>query len=303
VTNEDLTRTMDTSDKWIRDHTGIRERRYAPDDIDTSDLGVIAVSEALKDAGVAPNDVDVLICATSTPDRLVPSTASYIANKMELRATAFDIGAACTGFIYGLAVAEGLMHTQGHETIVVCAADKFSRVIDPKDRANSILFGDAAGAAVLTPERPVAGLEILDLHLSCTNRGADLVRIPIGGHFEMEGRAVKPIALPDLINTVTVTLERNRLALSDLRGFVCHQANLRLIETLADHLGVEEHQHWHDVEMFANRGAASVVTAFCSGLDRNAGDFVDGDLFLLTAFGAGFTNGSALLRWVGPGSA
>jgi 3-oxoacyl-[acyl-carrier-protein] synthase-3 len=299
VTYFDLMERMDTSDEWIRDHTGIRERRYAPADMNTSDLGAISTRDALQDAGVDPAELEALICVTSTPDCLIPSTASYIANKLGLTSTtAFDVNAACSGFVYGLAVAQALMHSQGHSRIALCAAEKYTRVIDPHDRANSIFWGDAAGTIVLQPERPVIGLELVDLTLSNYNEDADFVRIPVGGCFEMKGRAVKEIAFEGLVASATQMLERHELGPEDLRGFVCHQANLRMIEALAARLGVEEHQHWHNVEMFGNQGAAGVVTAFCAGLHENITELEDGDLFLLTVYGAGFTGGSALLRWI-----
>ena len=299
VTNFDLMETMDTSDEWIVDHTGIRERRYAPDDVNTSDLGAIATARALDDADLEPEDVDALICVTSTPDMLIPSTASYIANKLGLRSTtAFDVNAACAGFVYGLVVAQGLLHSQGHGRIVLCAAEKYTRVIDPHDRANSIFWGDGAGAVVLSPARPLVGLELVDVELANYNEDPDLVRIPVGGCFEMNGRAVKEIAFDGLVASSTAMLERHRLCSEDLRGFVCHQANLRMIEALALRLGVEPHKHWHNVGMFGNQGAAGVVTAFSAGLHENRHLLRDGDLFLLTVYGAGFTGGSALLRWI-----
>jgi 3-oxoacyl-[acyl-carrier-protein] synthase III len=299
VTNFDLMKTMDTSDEWILGHTGIRERRYAPDDMNTSDLGAIATGNALKDARLDPSELDALICVTSTPDMLIPSTASYIANKLGLRGTtAFDVNAACAGFVYGLAVAQGLLHSQGHDRIVLCAAEKYTRVIDPTDRANSIFWGDGSAAMVLQPGRPLVGLELLDVSLSNYNEEPDLVRIPIGGCFEMSGRAVKAIAFDGLVASATAMLARHDLSVEQLRGFVCHQANLRMIEALADRLGVEEHQHWHNVEMFGNQGAAGALTAFCAGLHKRRDELQDGDLFMLTVYGAGFTGGSALLRWI-----
>jgi 3-oxoacyl-[acyl-carrier-protein] synthase-3 len=299
VTNFDLMQTMDTSDEWIQDHTGIRERRYAPRDMNTSDLGAIATGSALEDAGLEAGELDALICVTSTPDALIPSTASYIANKLGLRsATAFDVNAACAGFVYGLVVAQGLLHSQGHERVALCAAEKYTRVIDPTDRANSIFWGDGAGTVVLQPRRPVVGLELLDVTLANYNEDPDLVRIPIGGSFEMNGRAVKEIAFDGLVASATAMLTRHDLGVEQLRAFVCHQANLRMIEALAGRLGIEPHQHWHNVQMFGNQGAAGVVTAFCAGLHDRRHELRDGDLFLLTVYGAGFTGGSALLRWV-----
>ena len=299
VNNFDLMRTMDTSDEWIQDHTGICERRYAPDDMDTSDLGAIATGRALQDAGLDPERLDALICVTSTPDALIPSTASYVANKLGLRtATAFDVNAACAGFVYGLAVAQGLLHSQGHERLALCAAEKYTRVIDPTDRANAIFWGDGAGAVVMQPSRPLVGLELLDVALSNYNEDPDFVRIPIGGCFEMKGRAVKKIALDGLVTSAQQMLARHDLDVSQLRAFVCHQANLRMIETLAEELGIQPHQHWHNVRLFGNQGAAGVVTALCGGLHEHRDELADGDLFLLTVYGSGFTGGSALLRWI-----
>ncbi len=253
----------------------------------------------MADARLPADELDLLICATSTPDHLTPSTACLMANKLGLRATAFDLGAACSGFIYGLEVARGLVGAPGHGQVAVCAAEKYSRVINPEDRANSIFWGDSAAAVVLQAERPVVGIEVVDVALSSHNHGAELVRIPIGGHFEMHGRAVKKIAYQGMLESATEILERHRLSPGDLRAFVCHQANLRLVEALAERLGIEPDQHWHNVEMFGNQGATGVLTSFCDGIERNAGDLADGDLFLLTVYGAGFTGGSALLRWVG----
>jgi 3-oxoacyl-[acyl-carrier-protein] synthase III len=298
VTNQHLMERMDTSDEWIREHTGIRERRYADDDVDTSDLGVVATSRALRDASLDPSELDVLICATSTPDALIPSTASYIANKLQLRATAFDVNAACSGFIYGLAVARGMLSANGEGRLALCAAEKYTRVIDPGDRANSIFWGDGAGTIVLQSERPVLGIEVVDVLLANHNEGADLVRIPIGGHFEMHGRAVKKIAFDGLVASATGILEQNELRPGDLRGFVSHQANLRMIEALADRLGLSDDQHWHNVELFGNQGAAGVLTAFCAGIEERLDELQDGDLFLLTVYGSGFTGGSALMRWL-----
>jgi 3-oxoacyl-[acyl-carrier-protein] synthase III len=298
VTNRDLTLSMDTSDAWIRDHTGIRERRYADDGVDTSDLGVISTRSALERAGLDPGDLDLLVCATSTPDCLIPSTASYIANKLSLTAVAFDVNASCSGFVYGLAVARGLMAAPGYQRVALCVAEKYTRVIDPCDRANSIFWGDAAGTVVLAPERPSVGLELIDTSLASLNSGADLVRIPIGGHFQMHGRAVKKIAFQGMVDSATELLDRHGLVPADLRGFACHQANLRLVEALGDRLGIDQERNWQSAEMFGNQGAAGVLTAFCGGLEEHADEIEDGDLFLLTVYGSGFTGGSALLRWV-----
>ncbi len=148
---------MKTSDSWILDRTGIEERRRAAPDVDTSDLAVEATSRALEHAALPPEDVGILICATSTPDNLAPATASWICNKMGLKAVAFDLNASCSGFVYGLAVADGLLKAQGHEHIALCAAEKYTRVVDYEDRRFAIFFGDAAGTVLLQRERPAVG--------------------------------------------------------------------------------------------------------------------------------------------------
>lgn len=298
VTNDDLARQMDTTDAWIREHTGIVERRYAEEGVDTSDLGVLATRNALDDAGWHPTELELLICATSTPDCLEPATASFIAEKLRLRAVAFDLNAACSGFVYGLAAARGLMEVQGYDRAAVCAADKYTRVIDPTDRRNSIFFGDSAATVMLQKERPTVGAEIVDLVMENLNEGADLAKTPIRGYFAMDGGAVKRIATKGLLDSATDILRRNQLSPGDLRAFMAHQVNLRLLETLAETLGVQDGRHWHNVETRGNQGAAGVITTFCAGLEHQAEHLEDGDLLLLTVYGGGFTGGSALLRWI-----
>lgn len=297
VTNQDLMRRMDTTDEWIRKRTGILERRYADDGIDTSDLGVIATERAVEDAGWGATDIQLLICATSTPDCLVPSTASYICNKMKLPSVALDVNAACSGFVYGLAVAQGLMAAQGFDRVALCTAEKYSRVVDPTDRKNAIFWGDSAATVMLQPEPPPVGAELVDVVLKNVNEGADLAKVPIRGYVAVEGNAVKPIADRGFIDSARDILQRHQLTSDDLRAFMGHQVNLRVLESLADTLGVNG-RHWHNVETLGNQGAAGVITTFCAGIERHAGELRDGDLFLLTVFGAGFTSGSALLRWV-----
>lgn len=298
VTNHDLARHMDTSDEWIREHVGIVERRYADPVVDTSDLGVMATRMALESAGWDGAELELLICATSTPDCLEPATASYICNKLELPSVAFDVNAACSGFVYGMAVSEGLMDSQGYRRTALCVADKYSRVIDPTDRRNSIFFGDSAGTVLLQREPPEYGAEVADLVMKNFNEGADLARTPVGGYFSMIGREVGRIAFKGFVDSATDILTRNGLEPGDLRAFMGHQVNLRLLENLAETLGVQDGRHWHNVEMFGNQGAAGVVTTLCAGLEHHADQLQDGDLLLLSVYGAGFTGGSALLRWI-----
>jgi len=298
VTNDDLARQMDTSDAWIREHTGIVERRYADEGVDTSDLGALATRNALENAGWHPAELELFVCASSTPDCLEPATASFIAEKLRLRAVAFDVNAACSGFVYGLAVARGLMETQGYERAAVCAADKYTKVIDPTDRRNSIFFGDSAATVMLQREVPAVGAEVVDLVMENLNEGAGLAKTPIRGYFSMAGGEVKRIATKGLVDSATDILRRNRLDPEDLSAFMAHQVNLRLLESLADTLGVQSGRHWHNVESHGNQGAAGVLTTFCAGVERHVDDLKDGDLLLLTVYGGGFTGGSTLLRWI-----
>jgi 3-oxoacyl-[acyl-carrier-protein] synthase-3 len=297
LTNADLEAMVDTSDEWIMRHTGIRERRRAAEDVDTSDLAVIATQRALDSAGLAGADLDAVICATSTPDFLVPATASFVANKMGLRAVAFDLNASCSGFVYGLAVADSLMEAHGFGRVALVAAEKYTRVTDYEDRRTAIFWGDGAGAVVLSRERPAAGAEVVDVSLTGHNEGAELAVTPVGGFFTMNGPAIRPIATDLLVRSAREMLDRHGLGVSDLRAFMSHQMNMRLLEALVAELGVTDEQHWHNVELAGNQGGAGVATTLCAGLER--GDVRDGDHLLLTVVGTGFTAGSALLRGVG----
>jgi 3-oxoacyl-[acyl-carrier-protein] synthase-3 len=190
------------------------------------------------------------------------------------------------------------MKAHGHERAALCTAEKYTRVIDPSDRRNSIFWGDSAAAVMIQRERPPVGAEIVDVVIENLNEGADLVKIPLGGFFSMDGPAVKGIASKGMVDSATGILRRNGVGPDDLRAFIAHQANLRVLETLVDRLGVDADRHWHNVEMFGNQGAAGVATTFCAGREEHHDDLKDGDLFLLTVFGSGFTGGSALLRWI-----
>ena len=302
ITNADLERLVDTSDDWIQAHTGIVERRRADEGIDTSDLAVIATRAAMERAGWRGDDIDLLVCATSTPDSLTPATASYIAGELGLRALAFDVNASCSGFVYGLAVVDGLMRTQGHRRVALCTAEKYTKVTDYGDRHTCIFFGDSAATLMLQDERPPRGLELVDLVMANINEGAHLVGTPVGGHLAMDGPGLKKVALPALVNSATDMLERNELTVSDLKAFMGHQVNYRLLEEVTGALGVTDGQHWHNVRYRGNQGAAGVVTTLLAGLEEHEADLREGDLLLMTVVGAGFTGGSALLRWIDAGA-
>jgi len=302
LTNADLVARMDTSADWILSHTGIESRNLAAEDVDTSDLAVAATSAALRRGGWSPEDVELLICATSTPDTLAPATAAHASEKLGLTGIHFDLNASCSNFVYGLAVARGLMATQGLRRIALSAAEKYSRVVDYEDRRFAIFFGDSAGTVLLQDERPALGAEIVDIRLRSHNEGADLALTPVRGWFSMDGAAIKPIATRLLVESATEMLEANGLEVGDLRVFLAHQMNHRLLEDLVEILGVREEQHWHNVSTRGNQGGAGIVTALCAGIEDPDRRLDDGDLLLLTVVGSGFSAGSALLRWIDEGA-
>jgi 3-oxoacyl-[acyl-carrier-protein] synthase-3 len=298
ITNAELLARVETTEDWILSHTGIVERRAAAAEVNTSDLGAAATRDALERTGWRPADLDLLVCATSTPDALIPATASYIGQKLRIDPVAFDVNAACSGFVYGLSVVDALVRTEGYRRAALCTAEKYTRVTDYDDRATCIFFGDSAATVLLQPERPRRGFEIVDLALFNTNEGADYVKTPVGGYFRQDGRLVKEYALRCFERSAKELLGRNGVAVSDLRAFAAHQANLRVLETVAKAVGLRPEQHWHNVASCGNQGAAGVITTFCSRVAAEAQRFRSGDLFLMTVFGSGFTTGSVLLRWI-----
>ena len=297
ITNADLESTLDTSDAWIREHTGIRERRRAPVHVETSDLGVRATEAALADGGWSPEDIDLLICATSTPDRLVPATGCYIGKKLGISPVTFDLGATCSGFVYGLSVARAMMRDQGYRRVALCVAEKWTKFTDYTDRASAIFFGDGAGTVLLQPERPTRGFEVVDLTMVNLNDCADLVTCPVGGHFRQIGRRVLESATAEFELRSAEMLQRHGLEPGDLRAFIGHQANLRILDAVRSNLGLSPEQHWYNVDWAGNQGGAGVLTALAEQVERRRAELTPGDLILVTVFGAGFTSGSALLRW------
>jgi 3-oxoacyl-[acyl-carrier-protein] synthase-3 len=298
IRNADLCKQVDTSDAWILSHTGIAERRAAPDDWNTSDIGVAATRNALARSGWKASELDLLVCATSTPDALIPSTACYMGKKLGVDPVALDVNAACSGFVYGLAVADAMIQSSGYKRVAMCTAEKYTRVTDYKDRASCIFFGDSAGTVLMQREKPQYGLEIVDLIMANVNEGADFVVTPVGGYFRQKGDRVKEYALRCFEQSAKEILARNGLAVSDLRSFTGHQANLRVLETVAKTVGVAPERHWHTVESCGNSGAAGAAMTFCAKLEQYAAELRDGDLFLVTVFGSGFTTGSVLLRLI-----
>lgn len=299
--NAALCTRLNTSDAWIIDRTGIASRRRVAPNEEASDLGAEATRQALVRAGWAPQDLELLVCATSSPDTLLPAAATHMARKLGGQPIAFDVNAACAGAAYGLAVAQSMMHGMGYARAALCCVDTYTRFTDYDDRRTAVLFGDGAATALLQTTRPPAGAELLDLDLRNEHEHIELVQVPRAGTWRLQGRAVVPPALAMLVGSAERLLSKHGLTVGDLRGFVGHQANYRILETLAERLRLSDSQHWSNVREYGNQGAAGALSALSEAVAARGPDspepLRDGDLILLTVVGAGFTSGSALFRW------
>ena len=306
VTNDDLAHRMDTSDEWIVSRSGIRERRFAADGELTSDLAVAAAERALAAAGVAPEDVDLVVLATATPDQTFPATATAVQGRLGIRrGAAFDVQAVCSGFVYGLAVANNFIRVGESRCALVIGAETFSRLLDWNDRTTSVLFGDGAGAVVLVENEGQgtnADRGVLTTHLHADGRYGDLLYVDGGpsstqtaGCLRMEGREVFRHAVTNLSAAVEEALAASQLTADDIDWIVPHQANRRIIEATAKRLDVPLEKVVLTVDHHGNTSAASVPLALAEAVSD--GRIKRGDLILLEAMGGGFTWGSALVRW------
>ncbi len=305
VTNAELAKRVDTTDEWIRQRTGIRERRMVEDGEMTSDLGVKAAEEALAMARVSGADLDLIVCATATPDETFPATATRIQDRLGMRqGAAFDVQAVCAGFIYGLAVADNFLRLGQARTALVVGAETFSRILDYEDRSTCVLFGDGAGAVVLQAAEGNGAIEsgVLSTHLYSDGRHHDALYVDGGpsstgtvGHVRMEGREVFRHAVVRMAEAIDAALAANGLNPGDIDWLVPHQANLRIIEAMARRLNLPEDRVVVTVDRHANTSAASIPLALCEAVGDQR--IRSGDLILMEAMGGGFTWGSALLRW------
>jgi len=307
LTNADLEASVDTSDQWIVERTGIRERRIAAPTETSSTLGTAAAADAIKRAGLSPADIDLLVLATASPDTLLPHTAAFVGDALGLRCGSFDLSAACAGFIYELVVGASLVQS-GYDHVLIVGAETLSRITDPEDRSTVILFGDGGAAAVLGKSPNGPGLLAWDL--GCDGSAAALIEIPAGGgrlpasmttvaergHFmKMQGQEVFRRAVRAVAESSAVTLERAGVSIDDVAWFVPHQANLRIIEAAAKRLGFEPDRTITNIEHYGNTSSASIPLALFEAVED--GRISDGDLVLCSGVGAGLTWGSALLRW------
>ncbi|MGA8597761.1 MAG: beta-ketoacyl-ACP synthase III [Bryobacteraceae bacterium] len=310
LTNEDLSRMVETNDRWIVERTGIRERHVAPPDMATSDMAVEAAKIALAQRGLVASDLDAIIVCTVTPDMFFPSTACLVQDRLGASGVwGFDLVAACSGFVYGLTTAAGLIMSGTHKRVMVIGADTMTRILDYTDRATCILFGDGAGAMIVeATEREDTGFighlnEIEGIGGQYLNMPAGGSRLPASTqtvedrqHFvKQEGQQVFKYAVRKMYEICDCLLKKNRLTADDIKLLSPHQANKRIIQASAERLGLSDDQVVLNIEKYGNTTAATIPLATRDALD--AGRLEEGDIVLFAAVGAGYTAGANLWRW------
>ncbi len=304
LTNEDLSRMVDTNDEWVKARTGISQRHIADDGQFTSDLGAEAAKAALKAAGLTADDIDLLVCATATPDYTFPSTATIIQNKIGMRqGAAFDVGAVCSGFVFALATADGLMRNSGFKKALVVGAETFSRILDWSDRTTCVLFGDGAGAVVLEADTAEddAQIGLLGHNLRTDGSYKDLLYVDGGpsvtqtvGHLRMIGNQVFKHAVVNISSAVENLLTTTGVDHNEIDWFVPHQANQRILDGVAKRLSIDSAKIVSTVGKHGNTSAASVPLALAEAIDD--GRVKSGNLVLTEAMGGGFAWGANLFR-------
>jgi 3-oxoacyl-[acyl-carrier-protein] synthase-3 len=314
LTNHELERMVDTSDEWITSRTGIRERRIAAPGEATSDLSLAAARAALKDAGLDAADLELILVATATPDMLFPATACLVQHGLGATgAAAFDLSAACSGFIFGLSTADSFIRSGAYRTILLIGAETMSRVVDWEDRATCVLFGDGAGAVVLRaaegdPHRGAPGL--IDSRIYSDGSAWDFICLPGGGSrrpprqdvvdermqfLRMRGNETFKVAVRNMERAAREVLDAAGMKPEALKVVVPHQANIRILNAVAERLGVTDEQMVVNLDAYGNTSAASIPLALKDAVDQ--GRLETGDVALLIAFGSGLTWGSSLIRW------
>ena len=308
LTNADLERMVETTDEWIRTRTGIRERRIAKKGESASDLGSRAALVAIQDAGLTPSDIELIIVATITPDMFFPSTACIIQDKIGAKCGAFDMAAACSGFPYALAVAEGFIRAGIYRNIVVVGAEVLSGFIDWKDRSTCVLFCDGAGAAVVSEVNDGHGIQAT--YLGSDGSQADVLKIPAGGsrippseesvktglHFlKMQGSEVFKVAVRTMEEAVREVLKRGGLTPDDVDCLIPHQANLRILQAVGERIGIPMEKIFINVEKYGNMSSASTAVALYEAVKEKK--IRKGSKVILVAFGGGLTWASCLIKW------
>jgi 3-oxoacyl-[acyl-carrier-protein] synthase-3 len=325
LTNDDLARMgLDTNDEWIRSRTGIRERHLVADDETTADLAEKASRRALEDAGIGADEVQLIIVATCTPDYQFPSTASLLQDRLGCSCAAFDLGAACSGFVYALVTAQQFIATGALKNVLVVGAEVMSRIVDWNDRSTAVLFGDGAGAAVVQAVEP--GFGLLSFDLGSDGSGGELLKVAIDGEpaasgllipepgrngsevppntpqrkIFQNGREVYRFAVNVMGDSAVRALEKVGIASSEVDLFVPHQANVRIIDAAAKRLNLTSDKVFVNVDKYGNTSAASVAIALAEAREQNR--IKSGDLVVTVGFGAGLTWASAVMRWGGTNS-
>ncbi len=309
LTNFELEKMVATTDEWITTRTGIKERRIAAKDEFTSDLAAKAAQRALKHAGVTADQVDLIIVATITPDMVFPSTAALVQQKIgAMRAAAFDLEAACSGFIYGLEIGQQFIMSRTYDTVLVIGAEKLSSIVDWQDRNTCVLFGDGAGAVVLQNRANSHGL--LTAVMGADGSKAELLHMPGGGsrcpattqsvasrlhYLRMEGKETFKHAVQAMVNAATESLRRCDVDITKIKCIIPHQANRRIIDAVGERLGARPDQLFVNLDRYGNTSAASVAIALDEAV--SSGRIHRGDLILLVVFGAGLTWGAAVIEW------
>ena len=310
LTNKEMEQIVDTTDEWIVTRTGIKERRVAAPTQTTSDMSVEAAKKALANAGLKPTDLDLIIVATITPDMPTPATACLVQNKLGApQAAAFDISAACSGFVYGLSIAKAFVESGTYKRILLIGAEKLTAFIDWKDRGSCVLFGDGAGAAIIG-EVPEGKHEILSSYMAANGSEADLLNIPGGGckfpsslqsvdqrmHFlRMAGKEIFKVAVRVMSEAIVEAVKRANIELSQVSLVVPHQANLRIIQAIGERMGLPSEKIFVNVDKIGNTSAASVIIALDEALQK--GLIKEGQYLVFVAFGAGTTLASSVVKW------
>ena len=311
LTNHDLEKMVDTSNQWIMERTGIYSRSIAEEGVGTSDLALIAAREALENSNQDPKDVDMVIFATVTPDKPMPSSACYLQKKLGLKdVMSFDINAACSGFIYAVSIADQFIRTGHYRNILVVGAEILHHKLDYRDRSTCILFGDGAGAALLSQADEKSSSCIISTHGHSDGSLADLLHFPSGGSLmpfsqevldnnklfmEMKGREIFKHAVRTMVQCCQEALDSNNMTKDDIDWLVPHQANIRIMEAVAKHFDLPMEKVIFHIKNMGNTSAATVPIAFHESIVE--GKIKRGDLVLFTAFGAGLTSGSVLFRY------
>ena len=308
VSNEDLTKILDTSDEWIQSRSGIQQRHQAAEGETTSDLAFEAAQAALANAKLSPADIDLIIVATTTPDLTFPATAALVQKKLGMRhGAAFDVQAVCSGFVYGLSVASAMLETGQATRALLIGAETMTRLLDMEDRSTAVLFGDGAGAVVLeavdvAPDGLDTASHVIGSYLRSDGELSDILYVDGGpsttgttGHLRMQGREVYRHAVGNISDAINTLLQQSDMTIADVDWFVPHQANKRIIDGVAKKIGLPIEKTVVTIHQHANTSAASIPLALCQIVQE--GKVRSGDIVMLEAMGGGLTWGANLIRW------